>query len=150
MAAVLAKMHVPAVSARLRWPVTTPPTPAPAPPPPTQQRRVAVPGSRPAAPRRLAAVLDRNGGGAGVLDRPGFETIGPGGGPQTDESGARRSSRGGRGLGGGSWRVLLLDSDKHTEQRVVNGITAVVPGADEAHAANCYHTVRRRRLSVRG
>ena len=33
-------------------------------------------------------------------------------------------------------------SEKHTEERVVLAIVAVIPGADESHAANCYHTVR--------
>ncbi|KAL4458799.1 hypothetical protein ABPG75_013664 [Micractinium tetrahymenae] len=90
--------------------------------------------------RPPAAVADRSGGA--VLDRPGFETLGPGGGPATDSSGSKLDSSGGRGLGGGAWRVLLIDSDKHTEERVVQAITAVVPGADESHAANCFHTAR--------
>lgn len=94
----------------------------------------------------LAAVLDRGSGsgGAGVLDRPDLETMGPGGGPQVDESGSKREGSSGRGLGGGAWRVLLVDSERHTEERVVSGITAVIPGADEQHAANCFHTVRLR------
>lgn len=90
--------------------------------------------------RPAAAVADRGSGGA-VLDRPGFETLGPGGGPATDSAGSKLDSSGGRGLGGGAWRVLLIDSDKHTEERVVQAITTVVPGADESHAANCFHTV---------
>lgn len=106
---------------------------------------VAAPGRASAGGRRLRlppapAVADRGSGGA-VLDRPGFETLGPGGGPATDSSGSKLDSSGGRGLGGGAWRVLLIDSEKHTEERVVQAITAVVPGADESHAANCYHTV---------
>ncbi len=36
--------------------------------------------------------------------------------------------------GGGSWRVLLLDSEKHDEKRVVTAITRVVPNCDENHA----------------
>ena len=92
-------------AARLRWP-----TP--------------VPHSQPRHSQRHGAVLDRgSGGGAGVLDRPGFETLGPGGGPATDSAGANLDSSGGRGLGGGSWRVLLIDSDKHTEERCVDAIT---------------------------
>ena len=38
--------------------------------------------------------------------------------------------------------MLLIDSEKHTEERVVSAITAVVPGSDEAHASNCFHTAR--------
>lgn len=91
--------------------------------------------------RPSAAVADRRGGGA-VLDRPGgFETLSPGSGPAPDSSGSKLDRSGGRGLGGGAWRVLLIDSDKHTEERVVQAITTVVPGADESHAANCFHTV---------
>lgn len=89
-----------------------------------------------------AAVDERGRGGGAVLDRPGFETLGPGAGPATDSAGSKLDSSGGRGLGGGAWRVLLVDSDKHTEQRVVDAIVAVVPGTDEGHAANCFHTVR--------
>lgn len=83
-----------------------------------------MPHSQPRHSQRHGAVLDRgSGGGAGVLDRPGFETLGPGGGPATDSAGANLDSSGGRGLGGGSWRVLLIDSDKHTEERCVDAIT---------------------------
>ncbi|PRW59872.1 clp protease adaptor [Chlorella sorokiniana] len=116
-----------APAARLRWPTT---------PQHAQPRRTAS--------QRHGAVLDRGSGngGAGVLDRPGFETLGPGGGPATDSAGAKLDSNGGRGLGGGSWRVLLIDSDKHTEERCVDAITTVVPGTDEAHAANCFYTAR--------
>lgn len=92
-------------AARLRWPN------------PSQPRRTAS--------QRHNAVLDRGSGsgGAGVLDRPGLETLGPGAGPATDSRGAKLDSNGGRGLGGGAWRVLLIDSDKHTEERCVQAIT---------------------------
>ena len=127
-----------AVAARLRWPVVRPQRPPPQAPqqpqqPQQQQRR--------AAGQRRSAVLDRGsgGGGAGILDRPGLETLGPGGGPATDSAGSLDSS-GGRGLGGGSWRVLLVDSDKHTEERCVDAITTgnfgmLQPSAAAAHPA---------------
>lgn len=60
--------------------------------------------------------------------------------PLTDSSGSRQGADGSRGLGGGSWRVLLIDSEAHTEQRVVQAITSVV-GTDESHALNVFHTV---------
>ena len=37
-------------------------------------------------------------------------------------------------------RVLLLQSDKHTEQLVVKAITTVIPGTSQDHALNCYNT----------
>lgn len=90
--------------------------------------------------RRLAAAGERGGGA--VLDRPGFGTLGTDGSPATDSAGSKLDSNGDRGLGGGSWRVLLVDSEKHTEQRVVDAITTVVPGTNHTHAANCFHTAR--------
>lgn len=103
-------------------------------------------GRRPTVPlrrlQRLGAVAERGGAGGAVVDRPGFETLGPAGGPATDSAGSKLDSGSGRGLGGGAWRVLLVDSEKHTEDRVVKAIIAVVPGADESHAANCFVTAR--------
>lgn len=62
--------------------------------------------------------------------------------PQT-ESG-RGASQGDfrKGTGGGHHRVLLLDSEKHTEELVVKAILTAIPGTDEGHAANCFHTAR--------
>ncbi len=45
----------------------------------------------------------------------------------------------GSGRGGGGWRVLLIKSDKHEEQRVVKAITRVVPNCDETHAKVTTH-----------
>ena len=36
--------------------------------------------------------------------------------------------------GGGGWRVLLVDSEKHDEPKIVKAITRVVPNCDENHA----------------
>jgi hypothetical protein len=95
--------------------------------------------SRRAALQRTSA---ERGGGA-VLDRPGFATIGPDGTPATDSAGSQIGSNGGNGCGG-SWRVLLLDSEKHVKERVVQAIMTVV-GTDEAHASNIFQTVSDRR-----
>ena len=46
-------------------------------------------------------------------------------------------------LGGGNWRVLLVDDPKHTEQLVVHAITTVLPGTDPNHAKNCFATSRK-------
>lgn len=90
----------------------------------------------------MAAVADRGSSGGAVLDRPGLDRTGLSSGPQTDSSGSQLGTSGGRGTGGGAWRILLLDSEHHTEERVVQAILAVVPGVEEPHAANCFHTVR--------
>jgi hypothetical protein len=90
----------------------------------------------------LAAVADRGSSGGAVLDRPGLDRTGLSTAPQTDSSGSQLGTSGGRGTGGGSWRILLLDSEHHTEERVVQAILAVVPGVEEPHAANCFHKVR--------
>ena len=37
-------------------------------------------------------------------------------------------------------RVLLQQSDKHTEQLVVKAITTAIPGTSQDHALNCYNT----------
>lgn len=46
-------------------------------------------------------------------------------------------------LGGGNWRVLLVDDPKHTEQLVITAITTVLPGTDANHAKNCFATSRK-------
>lgn len=81
----------------------------------------------------------KEGGGA-VIDRPGLLTKDGRDGPQTENSGRGAVDTAGGGAGGGKFRVLLLDWPTHTESSVVNGITAVIPAVDKAHAANCYHT----------
>jgi ATP-dependent Clp protease adaptor protein ClpS len=58
------------------------------------------------------------------------------------------AARGGDGGGGGRYRVLLLDAPAHTEARVVTGICRVVPGADEAHAKNCFTTSKQLGLAL--
>ena len=40
-------------------------------------------------------------------------------------------------------RVLLLQSDKHTEQLVVKAITTAIPGTSQDHALNCYNTAEK-------
>jgi hypothetical protein len=39
--------------------------------------------------------------------------------------------------------VLLLQSDKHTEQLVVKAITTAIPGTSTDHALNCFNTAER-------
>lgn len=50
----------------------------------------------------------------------------------TDAGGTNRQP--GTPAGGGGWRVLLVDSEKHDEPKVVKAITRVVPNCDENHA----------------
>ena len=58
-----------------------------------------------------------------TLDRPS---------PQSDVGGTNRQP--GPPGGGGGWRVLLVDSEKHVEKRVVQALTRVIPNCDENHA----------------
>ena len=78
-----------------------------------------------------------------VLDRPDFLTGDRGAGVPSTESGKRiYQGDKSRGTGGGHYRVLLIDHPNHTERGVVQAILTVVPGSDEGHAANCFHTSR--------
>ncbi|KAL3157343.1 hypothetical protein ABBQ32_011826 [Trebouxia sp. C0010 RCD-2024] len=79
-------------------------------------------------------------GGTGVLDRPDFEQGIPSLGPSTESNFGATDIGGGKELGGGDYRLLLLDSQIHTEQLVVSTITTVVAGTDEQHAKNCFMT----------
>ena len=122
------------VGAQLRWT-------------PRRQRQVAAPPrcQRQRQQQRAAvraAVADRSSGNGGaVVDRPGLDRSGVSSAPQADSYGSQLGASGGRGTGGGSWRLLLLDSEHHTEERVVAAILEIVPGVQQPHAANCFHTV---------
>ena len=77
---------------------------------------------------------------SGVLDRPDFDQGLPNLGPITESNYGATDLGDGKVLGGGDYRLLLLDSEKHTEQLVVSAITTVVAGTDEQHAKNCFMT----------
>lgn len=77
---------------------------------------------------------------AGVLDRPDFNQGVPELGAITESNFGATDIGGGKELGGGDYRLLLLDSETHTEQLVVSTITTVVAGTDEQHAKNCFMT----------
>lgn len=112
--------------------------------------------SKPASPARVRvnsrfhgkvvamAVVDDPGsrGSTGVLDRPKFDQSSDGG-VATTESGYGASDVDKRKkLGGGHYRVLLLDHPNHSEKLVTKVITTVVPDVDEERARNCFHTSR--------
>ena len=77
---------------------------------------------------------------AGVLDRPDFGTGTPTLTPSTESNFGAIDIGGSKALGGGDFRVLLLDSESHTEQLVVDVITEVIATVDEQHARNCFAT----------
>lgn len=109
----------------------------------TAVTRPPVVASRASTFRRTPTVARLGGRGDGaVLDRPGFLTGFPGSDVQTESGWGASQGDGGRGTGGGAHRVLLLDSDRHNEALVVRAITTAIPGTDESHAANCFHTAR--------
>ena len=76
----------------------------------------------------------------GVIDRPEFEQGIGNLGPLTESNFGATDIGGGKQLGGGDYRLLLLDSENHSEQLVVSVITTVVPSTDEQHAKNCFQT----------
>lgn len=87
-------------------------------------------------------------GDGAVLDRPGFLTGGQGMDPQTEFGRGAIHGDGRKVTGGGHHRVLLLDSERHTEELVVKAILTAIPGTDEGHAANCFHTARSLGMAV--
>ena len=79
--------------------------------------------------RRHTTVARLSGGngsgsdrGGAVLDRPGFLTGDRFNTLETESGRGSKQGDGGRGMGGGSHRVLLLDSPNHTEKAVVDAI----------------------------
>jgi len=113
-------------------------------------------------PRALILKAKFGGGRSGaVIDKPsGFDvskTAGWDSGkdlsftttlPKLDsgEGGANRDRS--SSAGGGGWRVLLMNYEKHDEKTVVKAITRVVPNTDENHAKNCFHTSKQLGLAI--
>lgn len=75
-----------------------------------------------------------------MLDRPDFGTGTTTLEPSTESNFGATDIGGSKELGGGDYRVLLLDDDRHTEELVVNVITTVVATVDEQKARNCFAT----------
>ncbi|CAL5221675.1 g3907 [Coccomyxa viridis] len=90
---------------------------------------------------RTRAVIEEKGG-AGLLDKPGLDLSGMPT-PSADDQLGGGEREGGKITGGGDYRVLLLQSDKHTEQLVVKAITTAIPGTSQDHALNCYNTAEK-------
>ncbi|CAI7734188.1 unnamed protein product [Closterium sp. NIES-54] len=85
---------------------------------------------------RLRGRLGSSFGGASVLERPGLDQSGgEDGAPKTDAGGEMGQLKQRMRNGGGDrYRVLLLDHEKHTEDRVAKVLPTVVPSvtADDA------------------
>ena len=77
---------------------------------------------------------------AGVIDRPDFDQGNLNLGPLTESNFGATDIGSGKELGGGDYRLLLLDSETHSEQLVVSVITEVIPNTDDLHAKNCFAT----------
>ena len=75
-----------------------------------------------------------------MIDRPQFEQGLPELGPLTESGFGATETTGSKELGGGNYRLLLLNHENHSELLVVSTITTVVPGTDEQHAKNCFET----------
>lgn len=83
------------------------------------------------------------GGGGAVIEKKGYSDVDLGtvtSEPQTDSNMGSTDISKRRNIGGGDFRVLLLDHESHTEQRVINAITTIIPNATSQHALNCYST----------
>lgn len=76
------------------------------------------------------------------MEKPGFDRTPDSGNALPDVYYGSTDTPGGKGLGGGDWRVMLLDSPTHTEPLVVKAICSVVSSVDEQQAKNCFHTSR--------
>jgi ATP-dependent Clp protease adapter protein ClpS len=81
-------------------------------------------------------------GSSSVLDRPDFLTGSTSRDPQTESGWGASQGDNKRSTGGGHHRVIILDSERHTEELVVKAITTAIPGTSQDHAANCFHTAR--------
>ncbi|CAK0780353.1 hypothetical protein CVIRNUC_005023 [Coccomyxa viridis] len=88
-----------------------------------------------------SAVIEEKGG-AGVLERPGLDLSNMPT-PSTDDQLGGGQREGEKITGGGSYRVLLLKSEKHTERLVVKAILDAIPGTSEDHALNCFNTAEK-------
>ncbi|CAM6123275.1 unnamed protein product [Calypogeia fissa] len=96
---------------------------------------------------RMAVVtegrLGGQGGGTGVLERPGLDQSSPDTAPRTEEGGEMGKSRQTVRYGGGDrYRVLLLDHERHTESHVAKVIPQVVPSVTPDEARKCFYESR--------
>lgn len=96
------------------------------------------------APRAAVAEppAEQGGGGTGLLEKPGFDQSRPDGDIRTESGLGAESFDKDKKLGGGNYRVLLLDDKKHSEQLVVRVLCRVVPDVDELKAKNLFETSR--------
>ncbi len=83
----------------------------------------------------------------GLLERPGFDLSGGGNELSTESGYGAGDTNRAKGMGGGNHRVLLLDSESHTEKIVVQALTTVV-NCDEDHARNCFHTSKQLGMAI--
>eukprot|EP00884_Botryococcus_braunii_P016281 jgi/Botrbrau1/3336/Bobra.0048s0031.1 len=84
----------------------------------------------------------RKGGEQVFLDRPGFDRSGGDAAVLTESGYGSSDTVRDKKLGGGNYRVLLVDAPQHSEKLVVNVIPKVVQGTTEEHARNCFYTSR--------
>ncbi|KAK9865037.1 hypothetical protein WJX84_002307 [Apatococcus fuscideae] len=90
------------------------------------------------------AVADPDeGGGTSTIDRPDLLRENRGTINLTEAGFGGTEQKPDKKLGGGNYRVILLDDPKHTEELVVQAITTVLPGTEVNHAKNCFVTSRK-------
>ncbi|KAH7664350.1 Ribosomal protein L7/L12 C-terminal/adaptor protein ClpS-like protein [Dioscorea alata] len=88
-------------------------------------------------------------GGAGVLERPTFDQSQFDPIPQVEEGGDFGKSIVKRGIGSGdSYRVLLIDDERHTESLVEKALPKVVPSLTVIEARKLFHESRENGVAI--
>eukprot|EP00899_Mesostigma_viride_P018956 jgi/Mesvir1/27061/Mv24240-RA.1 len=81
--------------------------------------------------------------GAALLEKPGLDRTGSDTKPvvETGGAGQQASVKKGSELGG-MWRLVLVDSERHSENKVASVLPAVVPNCTPEDARACFRTSR--------
>ncbi|KAJ4974429.1 hypothetical protein NE237_007603 [Protea cynaroides] len=88
-------------------------------------------------------------GGTGVLERPNFEQSQFDPTPQAEEGGDIGQRREKKGPGSGdSYRVLLIDDDRHTEKLVAQVLPRAVPSVTSDEARKLFHESRHKGVAL--
>ncbi|KAK1273347.1 hypothetical protein QJS04_geneDACA019139 [Acorus gramineus] len=88
-------------------------------------------------------------GGAGVLERPTFDQSQFDPIPEAEEGGDIGRLRDKKGLrNGDSYKVLLVDDERHTEKLVENALPKVVPSITTTDARRLFHESRQIGVAV--
>ncbi|PUZ54113.1 hypothetical protein GQ55_5G103700 [Panicum hallii var. hallii] len=102
-----------------------------------------------ATPAGVAAVPHASGAGGAVLERPAFDQSQLDALPVAEEGGDPGRLKDGRRSGSGdSYKVLLVDDARHTEQHVEKALPQVVPSITAEAARQLFHESRLKGVAV--